>query len=504
MNRLRAWRRRTLAGALSLTLVLLAGCSGQEPGPASSSSEAPQPDVAPPLLGPDPAVSNQPVSNQPVQPTDGGPLTTDQLTVNVGTKEQAMVGLGVDANVHSWKNGQLKPAIDRYTVLGPVTWRVIIEKADWEPTQVGPPDVIDEAYYRGIYENPKMQDLWNTIAYIEASPNQTVSLSVMGGVAAWMGGNQILPDKEDYWVRMIASLLDYGRNKKGLRLNLVSPLNEPDWDGIEGPKVDAGQMTELLGKLSRKLDSMGMGDVRFVVPDDASVQNAHASYLPALLGDPGLVGKIARVGIHTYSGDAGSVPDDVAKSPRAGTPVWATEFGAQCDSCDTDPHAADAWDQAFVIAKDLLDLIDQGVSGGQLWDGWDGYYEHHGAVDYSGALRYDSKSGSYAPRLSFRVLALFLQSLPPGTVHVDSDGAQAIQCETFLDPATGKVTILGINPTSAQQRFQVRIPGNPKTLTLQQITSATNPSRPPDSTTQSGGLPVISVAPDSVFSVVAS
>ncbi|MGY3567063.1 glycosyl hydrolase [Sinomonas sp. RB5] len=456
--------------------------------------------MAPPLLGSDPS----PSSVQIAPPSDVGPLTTDELKVDISSKEQVISGLGINADVHSWKNGQLKPAIDRYTALGPVTWRVIIEKADWEPTQVGSPDVIDEEYYRRIYETPKMQDLWNTIAYIEASPNQTVSLSVMGGVAPWMGGTQILPEKEDYWVRMIASLLDYARNQKGLRLSLVSPLNEPDWDGIEGAKVKPSQMTELLSKLSRKLDSMGMGDVRFVVPDAASVQNIHASYLPALLADPTVAAKIARIGIHTYSGDAGAVPDDVAKSSKGGTPVWATEFNATCDTCDSDPNAGGAWDQAFAMAKDLLNLIAQGVNGGQLYDGWDGYYEHHGTFDYSGALRYDQSSGSYTPRSSFAVLGLFLQSLPPGTVHLDSDGAHAVRTEAFLDPATGKVTILGINPTASRQSFQLRIRGNFNSLRLQQLTSTANPSTSPQWTMQTGGPLAVSVAPDSVFSVVAS
>jgi hypothetical protein len=489
-----------LATLATLTLALLAGCTGQEPGAAPSSQPARQDNVAPPLLDPNPS----PSSLQIAPPTGVGPLTTDELKVDVSAKEQIISGLGIDANVHSWRNGQLKPAIDKYTALGPMTWRVIIEKADWEPIQAGSPDIIDEAYYRGIYETPKMQDLWNTIAYIESSPNQTVSLSVMGGVAPWMGGTQILPEKEDYWVRMIASLLDYARNQKGLRLNLISPLNEPDWDGIEGAKVKAPQMTELLGKLSRKLDSIGMGDVRFVVPDAASVQNTHSSYLPALLADPTVAAKIARIGIHTYSGDAGAVPDDVAKSPKAGTPVWATEFNATCDHCDADPNAAGAWGQAFAMAKDLLNLIDQGVSGGQLYDGWDGYYEHHGAFDYSGALKYDPSLGSYTPRMSFAVLALFLQSLPPGTAHLDSDGAQAVQTEAFLDPATGKVTVLGINTTSSRQNFHLEIPGNFNSLRLQQLTSTTNPSGNPQWTTQSGGPLVVSVAPESVFSAVAS
>ncbi|WP_369046947.1 hypothetical protein [Sinomonas sp. P10A9] len=340
-----------------------------------------------------------------------------------------------------------------------MVWRVIIEKADWEPTEIGPADVIDDSYYRRIYETPKMRDLWDTIAYIESSKGQTVSLSVMGAVSPWMGGTQVLPEKEDFWVRMIASLLDYGRRQRGLTLSLVSPLNEPDTNGIEGPNVGPSQMTELLGKLGRRLDALGMGDVRFVVPDTSSAQGARDDYVPALVADTYVSGKIARIGIHTYSGDAASVPDAVSKGAAAGAGVWATEFNAWCDGCDSGAAPADTWDQAFGMARMLLSLVGQGVNGAQMYDAWDGYYEHHGAMGYWGALKYDPGSGTYSPRSAFSVLSLFIRALPSGTVHVGASGAPALEVQAFLDEPSGQVNIVGANPTRSAQRFVVTAGG---------------------------------------------
>ncbi|WP_197061982.1 glycosyl hydrolase [Sinomonas humi] len=415
-----------------------------------------------------------------------------------------MTGLGVDANVHSWDGGQLKPAIERYAALGRITWRVIIEKADWEPSQVGAPNVIDEDYYKGIYESPKMQDLWNTIAYIESFPGQTVSLSVMGGVSSWMGGSQILPDKEDFWVRMIASLLDYGRNQKHLTIKLISPFNEPDWNGIEGPKVGPAQATELLEKLSHRLDALGMGDVRFVVPDTASAAAAHDQYLPALLANPVVAAKIAQVGIHSYDGNAGSVPDLLAQSPERAAGVWATEFNSPCDGCDNGVEQADTWDHAFQMAHDLLSLIDQGVSGAQLYDAWDGYYEHHGAFGYWGALKYDKATGTYTPRRSFDVLSLLLAAIPPGSVHLVSSGAQAVDSEAFAGPLTGHVTVVGDNPTSSTQRFQIKVSGTAALSRAQLVTagpgSAGSSTRP---IAVDGSSLTVSVPANSVFAVEA-
>ncbi|ASN51488.1 glycosyl hydrolase [Sinomonas sp. R1AF57] len=372
-----------------------------------------------------------------------------------------MTGIGVDANVHSWHNGALKPAIDRYVHLGPMTWRVIIEKADWEPSQYGSPDVIDEAYYNRIYSAGKMEDLWDTIDYIESFPGQAVSLSIMGGVADWMGGNHIETDKEEYWVRMLASLLDYGSRERHARVELVSPFNEPDWNGIEGPKVDPVQMTRLLDKLGKRLDDLGLGDVRFVVPDTANAEAARSQYMPALLANPSVVAKIARIGIHSYSGDSAGVPQSVHVGPLANAGVWATEFNAWCDACDSGAPPPGAWDQASAMAHDLLAMIDQGVTGAQLYDAWDGYYEHHSSVGYWGALAYDAGSGAYTPRRSFDVLALAVKNIPPGAVRLSTSGAASVDADAFLVPSSGEITVVGINRSSSVQRFRVAVQGTP-------------------------------------------
>ena len=113
-----------------------------------------------------------------------------------------MSGLGVNANVHSWNNGELKPAIDKIADLGEVTWRVIIDKADWETEEIpGGTETIDWDLYSPIYENGKMADLWETIEYINSKPDQQVMVNVMGGVPGWMGGNRIDESREDHWVR---------------------------------------------------------------------------------------------------------------------------------------------------------------------------------------------------------------------------------------------------------------------------------------------------------------
>ena len=56
------------------------------------------------------------------------------LTVDVTRQQQIINGFGVNANVHSWDGGELRPAIDAIAAMGATTWRVIVDRADWEAT----------------------------------------------------------------------------------------------------------------------------------------------------------------------------------------------------------------------------------------------------------------------------------------------------------------------------------------------------------------------------------
>jgi O-glycosyl hydrolase len=53
------------------------------------------------------------------------------LTVDGNAKSQTMDGFGVSINAHSWKNGELKPALDMLVDQnGSTTFRIVQEMAD--------------------------------------------------------------------------------------------------------------------------------------------------------------------------------------------------------------------------------------------------------------------------------------------------------------------------------------------------------------------------------------
>jgi hypothetical protein len=124
------------------------------------------------------------------------------VTVDGNSKSQTMDGFGVSINAHSWKNGQLKPALDMLVDQnGSNTFRIVQEMADWEATN-------DDAnannynwnYYDPIYSGAttydtaqagsNFADLWNTIDYLHQKgiPDSGIILSFMGPGPSWNGG----------------------------------------------------------------------------------------------------------------------------------------------------------------------------------------------------------------------------------------------------------------------------------------------------------------------------
>lgn len=421
-----------------------------------------------------------------------------------GDEFQVISGLGVNANVHSWNNGELKPAIDKIADLGELTWRVIIDKADWEAEEIpGGTETIDWALYSPIYENGKMADLWDTVGYINSKPDQQVMVNVMGGVPGWMGGNRIDESREDHWVRMIASMVAYGREVRGLDFTLLGPMNETDWNGIEGPQVGPEQYVRLLHKLIVRLDGLGLSDIRLVAPDTASAAKAASEYLPALAADPLVMSRLAHFAIHTYDGDSAGMKSALPEAAGPGLDFWITEFSGPCPGCDSGSPNPTDWTSAAATAGYALDLLEQGAAGLQQYDAWDGYYEHHESMGYWGLLAYDPAAGTYTPRKTYFVLRQLISHTPRNAVRIeasaDGDGVRIV---AFLDQASGRLTFFGYNTSDRAVEATLHAPGLGQSLQLASYaTDATRDMEPGEPSVLADGAATYSAAPGSVFTL---
>lgn len=431
---------------------------------------------------------------------------SSNLTIDGAPHFQTIDGFGVNANSLPWDNGALAPALDQLTgTMDTSVWRIIVEsKEGWEDNPApGDATSYDWAYYSNLYETPKFQALWGVLAYLQQKHAPTIMLNVMGCAPEWIGGCTVSLDKEDYYVKMESSLLYYARNVKHLRIDIFSPMNEEDHGNPEGPHVTSDQYVRILDKLSARLDSLGLGDIRLLGPDVASVGAATSDYIPALLADSSLMTRIDHFGLHDYGGNSGNAASVIAHSSYPNRNFWMTEYSAWCDGCDNGAPNPNDWAFAAGTLDHLLNFIEQGASSALVYDGYDSYYEHHGSMGYWGLLGYDAATKAYTPRKRFYTVAQVIRFARPGMIRIGATSTDtSVRVFAFTDPKTGALTIVGRNPNNSAVTFHGTLAHIPSAtrLTLYQTTQTLNMSRGA-TVAVNGNSFTAQIASDSVFTL---
>jgi len=364
---------------------------------------------------------------------------TTAVTIDGTRKFQVLDGVGVNINSLSWRGGEARAAIDRLAdEMGVTLWRVVFDMEDWEDANDNDdPMVADQARYTALYSNAKFQNLWGTLHYLnQRGVTSGISISFMGRVPPWMGGSVITPANEDEWVEMMATFVAYARGVERVQFEMLDPLNEPDWDGLEGPKVGAVQYTRLLHKLATRLDAARYGDVRFLGPNTADLSAGVSDYIPSLMSDTVVMSRIDHFGLHSYGASTGGADAMIKSSPYPGRNFWMTEFS---------------------LPADVPNLLAGNASALLMWDGYDSVYNHailggHGdqppndAGNGPAPLSYDERTGTYAARPEFYQFAALFRYVPPGSQRVQSISANPnLSVTAFVHPAQGSLTLIGRN-----------------------------------------------------------
>lgn len=447
----------------------------------------------------------------------GGPALVQQraaagevaITVDGSRTFQRIDGFGVNANARSWNNGQLAPALDMLVdQMGARIFRVILEKSDWQAE----PDGANVASfnwddYSPLYESAKFQNLWGIIGYLNSKPGTVVMLNLMGVVPDWMGGTSISPDHEDQWVKMVASLIYYGRNVRHVQFNLLSPMNEQDLGAPEGPRVSPEQYARLMGTLAARLAALGLDDVHLVGPDTASPGAGASDYAPLMLADPALMGQLDHFSVHSYSSDTGPMASTLHTSAYGDRDFWVTEWSAWCQGCDNGRPVQAEWSFASDTTDLLLDHLEHGASAALVYEGYDSYYEHHGAFSYWGQLAFDSATGTYAPRPRFFTNAQVFRFVTPGMVRIASSSTNGdVRALAFRDPSTGQLAIVGHNSGGGDATLRINLQGLPapaSAVHVVQTTAAGGLVAGPDALLQDGSLSA-TVSADAFFTLTTS
>ena len=397
------------------------------------------------------------------------------LKVDGSKKFQQIDGFGVNINTAWWNNGDFRdarivqPAIDMLIdSLGVTIFRAVIEEMDWEAVNDdNDPDNFNWNYYNKVFSNKRFQGVWNTLHYLnQKGITDELIISFMGGPPAeaplagkdrqksWMGDTDytINPMMEDEFVESIAALLYYARNTAKIQFTLVSPFNETDIvssskssdhpDGIvEGPNIpDATQVVRIIEKLSRKLDAIGMSDIRFVAPDAAGDQ-LFASCFEEMIKDSYLMGKLAHWGVHDYGNNAKNYYNIINNPANPNKSFWVTEMAG---------------------IGNLLGQLGDSTRSYIFWDGFDCVYQHARRNGYGSEppndwvfwygpeagkplLEYLKSTNSWSPRKQFYQFAQVFKFVKPGATLIGSThNDSSLIVQSFLNP-DGQLLIVGLN-----------------------------------------------------------
>ncbi|BBE16170.1 hypothetical protein AQPE_0307 [Aquipluma nitroreducens] len=392
-----------------------------------------------------------------------------------GSKQfQKMDGFGVNINTAWWYNGEygdtklVQSAIDMLVdSLGATIFRAVIEEMDWEVVNDdNNPNNFNWAYYNKVFSNERFQGVWKTLRYLNQKgitngliislmgvPPAAEPLAVPDKQKSWMGGTDysINPVMEDEFVESIAALLYYARHTAKIKFSLVSPMNETEQvssgksidhpDGfVEGPNIpDAVQFARIIKKLGKKLDAIGMSDIRFVSPDAAG-DHLFALCLGEMVKDPYIMSKLDHWGVHDYGNNAGNYNKIVGNPVNPNKSFWVTEMagiGNMLGQLGDNAHAYIFWD-GFDCVYQHARRNGSGSTPPNDWVFWQ-------PDDGKPMIEYIPSTKSWMPRKQFYEFAQVYKFIKPGATRISSMVSDSsVVVRSFLNP-NGQLVIVGRN-----------------------------------------------------------
>jgi O-glycosyl hydrolase len=365
---------------------------------------------------------------------------------------------------------------------------------------------LDPVVLQQVYEAPAMQDIWNTIGYLNQKgiSGKQVLLNFMGWTPVWLGGSgqygvasYITGGKEQSFATMVASLIYYGRTVRRLNFTYVGPLNESDWNCLEGPCVSPNQYVRIMRSLASELDYMGLTDIRFITPDTAADPG---SYISAIANDSVVFGRTDAFTNHTYGGTA------VAGTYYPQKHYWITETGASCSSCDyAGTPSQGEWSFASQTNDNVIDDISSGQASVLVYDGYDSFYYHHNSFGYWGLLAFDTNSRVYTPRKRFYVNGQINKFIAPGSsrVGLTTSLRNLPHAAAIYNFTTGRITIVGHNSGSSPLKIDGQLVNGPVSsgvFHLFQTSQSVNFQQGAD-VTISGGQFSVTIPADTFFTL---
>jgi O-glycosyl hydrolase len=388
-------------------------------------------------------------------------VSAQNTIVDGAKKYQTIHGLGVNINPQSWNVNPeaVKAVIDSLiTGMGCTSFRLMFDDSDWEVVNDNnDPNSYNWTYYDGVYSLPRFTCVWNTIQYLNSKGITDITLSPDGAAPSWMGGTKLKPGAEVEYAEMMASMVYYGQKRRSpaIQFSMLSPINETTCGGGEAPVMTTDQLGAIFSEIAAHLIKDGISDVTLIGPDDC---DGWPNSFHSMITNSITMSKLNHFGGHHY-GDGTSVSkglvDSVRNSAYPDREVIMTEANAVCNGfkCDGGIYNPDYGFDSYAgpAFKYILQHLNAGVTGVQLWEGYDSRYHHPnrnltwsmwGIFAVNDTLHPDV----YTRRTHYYVFKQLFNFVKPGFRRVDiSTSLPYVTVSAFCDPANGSIVITGKN-----------------------------------------------------------
>jgi O-glycosyl hydrolase len=407
-------------------------------------------------------------------------LGAQNTTVNGAKQFQTIHGLGVNANPQSWNVNPeaVKKVLDELiTAVGCTSFRLMFDDCDWEQVNDNSdPNSYNWAYYDSVYSAPRFTCVWNTIRYLNSKGITDITLSPDGAAPGWMGGTKLLQGKEGEYAEMMTSMVYYGRKrlKPPVQFSMLSPVNETTCGGGEGAVLTPSQFGTMFGALATHLIHDGMSDVTLIGPDDC---DGWAPNLQAMLANRVTMSKVIHFGQHEYGNSfrkAQKTVEAVKNSAYPDRDVIMTEMNEKCVGCDDAKYNSDYGFNHYAgpAFKYILQHLNIGVTGIQIWEAYDSQYHHPNRyLTWSmwGVFGVNdiNHPDVYTKREHYYVLQQLFRFVKPGFKRIDSSTSLSdMTISTFFDPMSKTVVVTGMNDSSSAQTVDCELLNLPAVSTL--------------------------------------
>jgi O-glycosyl hydrolase len=428
------------------------------------------------------------------------PTRTMTVAVDPAQTFQPIDGFGVNTNSKAWEP-RLMPAMELLTGdLGATLFRVdVFGKSNWpDPFDTLGPRALEPERLAQIYQSETARRGWAMMRFLNErgiEPYLTCSGIVPRCMCAEDG--KTLADYEGF-SEMLASMVEWARNREGLRFTLFGPLNETNLGPPEGPRVTPHEYACVLEVLDQALARRGLDDIRLVVAEEAGMTT---DYMQPIL-DSSAAGRVGVWAMHCY-GWYTPAQFAAVRELAGDTPLWMTEYG------DLEQTGEREWPVAWNMTQRLFDLLEHGFRAALVWDAYDNYHDHDEHWTLYGLIRTGLRA--YTPKKRYYAQKQVFRFVRPGMQRIAATCPEpGVRVLAFANTDRSQVTVVGLNGGTRPAHLNVDLSAFPEGVTARPIahyrtSEHENCVRLPDIPARGGNWPVtgvdVIVPPDSIVTL---